>query len=104
MDVGKEDNEDLSIKAIESKICQGQPLSEDEVYYYIRNGVEFDVEYKELNRWSVDTYIYYCINGRYFRLVYAKAATEEQESEYWGQYAVEVDKVPGLVWKEVEHD
>lgn len=105
MDCRKEDYEDPRLNDIETKILKGlEPLNEDEVYYYIKNAENVEEVYRELNRWTITTDIYFDIRGHYYKLSYDKAATENQENEYWSQFAIEVEKVKGLVWKEVEYD
>jgi hypothetical protein len=105
MDCRKEDNEDLRSRGIELQILRGLDiLSAEDVKYFVENNDYVDEVYKELNRWTITTDIYYRFGGRYYKLSYRKGTTEEQENEYWPQYAVEVEKVQGPVWKEVEDD
>jgi hypothetical protein len=100
MDYGEENNEDLKSKAIELQILRGKEiLSEEDVEYFIKHNDYVDEVYTQLERWTIITNVYYKFGDRYYLLTYAKAATEEQEDEFWSQFAVEVKKIQGPVWK-----
>ena len=71
MDVEKEDSEDLRSRGIELQILRGLDiLSAEDVKYFTENNDCVDEVYKELNRWTITTDIYYRLRSRQWLDVY----------------------------------
>lgn len=95
---------DFNISEIDEKILRGEILNSEEVRLIFWNYDSVAEENGEHHRWWYPVYKIFQVGERYFQVWGAIGLTENQESEYEPQIAIEVEQREKVIleWVAVE--